>query len=295
MGFFIHVTVSCGLMAMLSLGLMLIVRSGVYSVASAGFYLVGAYCTALGTLKLGLSPGFALVLGAVLGAILGIFCIAPAYRVREDRLLILTLGFAESLRLVCANSRSVTNGAMGLSGIPHFSLLGVNIKPGTIAFAGFVWLIVGIICLLLIRLVKSPWGLRIDAARDDRVAATSLGIQVARPLYIVHAAGASLAAVAGSLYAHHMAFVSPAPFTVVLSVFALCALLLGGKDSVTGVLLGAILIGAGLPLLQLVGTPEYSASAIRQIVFGVALAVLTIWLPGGIGGIWRGAKSDRWE
>lgn len=270
MGFWTHVAISSGLLALLALGLNLIVRSGVYSVATAAFYMVGAYATALGP-RLGVPAQLATGGGVLLAGTLGLLCITPAFRIREDRLLILTLGFAESLRVIALNWTGLTNGAMGLAGIPPLRVGPLPLASGSLSLAAGVWLAVVVILLASSLLFKSPWGLRLDVSRADETVARVCGVSPVSYRYFSHAAGAGIAAFAGSIYAHNLGFVSPSPFSVVLSVFVLAAVVLGGLGRPGGAVAAAALIGIVQPGLQFIGASSFMAGALRQVLLGGAL------------------------
>jgi branched-chain amino acid transport system permease protein len=276
MGFWIHVGVSCGLLAVLAVGLHLIVKSGVYSVASAAFFMVGAYATAIGTGRLGMTPVAAALLGATSGLVLGLVCIAPAFRVKEDRLLVLTLAFAETLRLFALNRIDVTEGAMGISGIGALTVLGIRVSSSGVAYPAVLWLFVAGISFVSSVVLGSPWGHRLAICREDEVVARSLGIAPTPYRYVAHSAGAALSALAGSFYAHYMGFVSPSPFSLSYSVLVLAAAILGERWGVVGVVVTAAGVGLALPLLQLAGLSAFSASAIRQVLFGGLLTAIVL-------------------
>jgi branched-chain amino acid transport system permease protein len=130
-------------------------------------------------------------------------------------------------------------------------------------------------------LFHSPWGLRLDGSRENEIVSYILGISPVTNRYLAHTAGAIVSSLAGSLYAHHIGFISPSPFSFVLSVYVLTAVVLGGIGSPQGAIFASIFIGFTQPVLQLIGISSFYATVIRQLIFGLVLIGIILWLPEG--------------
>jgi branched-chain amino acid transport system permease protein len=275
-----------GIRALLTLGLN--VQWGLTGLVNLGivaFFAVGAYTSALlavaGT-PLAIAWSAAIVLASAAGA--GLATIA--LRLREDYLAIVTLGFAEVLRLFLLNEAWLTRGANGVTAIP---------RPLHVRFAAhydlfYLALVVGAVVLVYLaleRVRRSPFGRVLRAIREDEVVAAVAGKPVFAFRVQAFALGASVAGLAGILFAHYLAYVEPNMFLPQESLFVWLALILGGSGNNRGALLGsAVLLGLlegsrfakdVIPFLTGV-----RLAAAQQILVGVVLVVLMIRRPEGL-------------
>jgi branched-chain amino acid transport system permease protein len=216
------------------------------------FYALGAYGYALANQLWGLSFWWGLPVSALVAAVAALLVGLPVLRLRGDYLAIVTLGFAEMVRLALINWQSVTGGPAGLGGIARPTLFGISFSnsPNADQIAFHEWLgiefsslqriiflyliillLVSLIYLALRRLRRLPLGLAWEAVREDEVAAVSLGLNVTRLRLAAYMLGASLAGMAGCFFAARQGFISPESFTFNESALVLAVVVLGGLGS----------------------------------------------------------------
>ena len=250
-----------GINVLLAWSVYTVLLTGSLSFAQGAFMAVGCYGAGVLTAKFGWPlPAACLAAGggaALLAAILGY----PALRLRGIYLILVTLGITFCVRVVLENMAYV-GGVAGFGGMTGADLTAVLIA-------------VGVVGALLLWVTFSPLQRICDAVREDDRVAASLGIDVTAIRLIGFAAGAAIAAVAGSLYGHYMNFVRPENFDVLLSIYVVLYVVLGGGNNLFGPLLGALV----MTLL-----PEYFRvlAEWRPTVFGLAILLLLLVRPSGL-------------
>lgn len=262
------------------LGLGLNIEVGLVGLLDLGyvaFYAVGAYSYALLNYHFGLGFWSALPIGALLAAFFGILVGFPVLRLRGDYLAIVTLAFAEIIRLVLENWNSFSFGPSGISNIPRPGFFGINLTPEQSAI--YMYFILIALCLLTIfiihRLQHSRIGRAWVALREDELACQAMGIDKTKAKLTAFALGATWAGIAGVLFAAKTTFINPASFTFLESAMILSIVVLGGMGSIPGVIIAA---------LVLILLPEYLRvfSDYRMILFGAALVIMMIFRPQGL-------------
>lgn len=263
---------------MLGLGLNIEVGlAGLLDLGYVAFYAVGAYSYALLNYHFGLGFWMALPVGACLAAFAGLLVGFPVLRLRGDYLAIVTLAFAEIIRLVLENWNSFSFGPSGISNIPRPGFFGLNLTPEQSAIYMY-FLLIGL-CLFTIfvihRLQHSRIGRAWVALREDELACQAMGIDKTKAKLAAFALGATWAGMAGVLFAAKTTFINPASFTFLESAMILSIVVLGGMGSIVGVIIAA---------LALILIPEYLRvfSDYRMILFGAALVIMMIFRPQGI-------------
>lgn len=256
------------------LGLQVIVGlTGQFSFGHAAFYGVGAYTSALATTKLGLPFVLAVPLAGVLAALAGLL-VAPILRLSGHFLAMATLAMGEIVFLLIVNLKWLTNGAYGIYGIPPPSLLGFEIESEQAYFA----LISAVLLLTygaLHRLMHSRFGRSLIAIRENELAAIACGIATGRQKLIAFTIGTACAGIAGSLYAHYLAYINPDSFTFTASVQFLTMVVIGGLGSLPGGIVGAVVVTLLPEYLR--GLAEY-----RLLVYGGLIVGFMMFLPGGV-------------
>ena len=261
--------------------------AGIFSMAHAVFFGVGAYTAAVVAVKLG--GGFLLATGAgmAMALVISLALALPALRVRGEYFVAASLGLQMLAVTIFAEWKSVTGGIGGITAIPPARL------PGIVIDSPERYLALALACLALVlwlvrRLVNSSFGRSLKAIRDDEVAASAYGKNVAAIKTIAVALSSALAAVAGSLYAFYISFVNTESFTLDTSIYLMAMVIIGGAATLAGPVLGTVLLLL-LPaaLSYLPGLPATEIGAIQQIVYGLAMVLLMIFRPGGLWG-WRG-------
>ena len=255
-------------------GLNLVVGfAGQIAIGWVALLTLGAYTTAVltaGTAVPALSPYLALAIAGVMGAIFGVIIGLPALRLRTFYFAMTTLGFATIITQVALAWQSVTGGGVGVPG-PVF--------PGPFAspwgFYYFCLLLAAISTWMTANVAASRFGRSLIAIRDAEVAAEASGIAKPALLILVFLFSGATAGVAGGLFASLQSYITPDAFTFDLSVLFFIAILIGGRGSILGPLLGTIL----LTIL-----PEFAAPLVAwsTFLYAALLLVIVLAMPGGI-------------
>jgi branched-chain amino acid transport system permease protein len=285
-GYLIAIATLVGVRALVTLGLNVQWgMAGLVNLGAVAFFGVGAYTSALLTVGgAPLAAAWSAAIALAVGAGAGLATVA--LRLREDYLAIVTLGFAEVLRLFLLNETWLTRGANGVTGIPR--PLHAWFRDHYDAFyLALVALAVALVYLALERVRRSPFGRVLRAIREDETVAAVAGKPVFRFKVQAFALGAGVAGLGGILFAHYLAYVEPNMFLPQESLFVWLALILGGSGNNRGALLGsAVLLGLlegsrflkdAIPFLSGV-----RLAAAQQMVVGVVLVVLMIRRPEGL-------------
>lgn len=261
---------------------------GLFNAGIAGFFAVGAYASALVTTAassrhfggLDLPIPFGLLAAMVLAGITGWAVAKICVRLKSDYLAMASIGIAEILRLVIVNEQWLTNGSLGIAGIPRpFGDL-VQGREADIVYLVMVWLIVLVVYLLCQRLYHSPWGRILRAIRDNEHSARAAGKDVDSFRMQTFVIGAALMGLAGALSAHYFKFLSPSATEPLLVTFLVWVMLMaGGSGNNRGAILGAIVIWFIWSATEIVSNrlpPEWitRSSYIRMLLVGLLLQVV---------------------
>ena len=238
--------------------------TGQFSIGHAGFMAVGAYMSAVFTVKLGLPFAAGILAGAAGAAILGFAIGLPTLRLKGDYLAIATLGLGEIIR-ICILNIDYVGGAAGLMGIPRLT-----------TFPMVFWIMIAI--LFFIKNFKnSAHGRACLAIRENEIAADTMGIDTTKYKVMAFTLGAAFAGTAGVLFSHYFFIAHPASFTFMRSFDILTMVVLGGLGSMTGSVTGAIVLTFISAALS--DFPQW-----RMIIYSVAMIVLMLYRPQGLFG-----------
>ncbi|MGE5300458.1 MAG: ABC transporter permease subunit [Acidobacteriota bacterium] len=275
--YWVDVAVLSGIYVILALGLNVVVGyTGLLNLGFAAFYAIGAYSYALLNTALGLGFWSSLPLAVGITTVAGFLLAFPALRLKGDYLAIVTLGFGEIVRLVLNNWDSLTKGPNGISGIDVPSLFGA--KLGDLSSYYYLVLAFVVLTVFVMRRVEdSKIGRAWIAIREDEIASAAMGISTMRYKLYACAFGAFWAGIAGCLFAAKMRFVSPESFTFMESVLILCMVIIGGIGSITGAIIGAVVLVFLPELLR-------EAQMYRMIAVGSGLVLLMVFRPQGLFG-----------
>ena len=247
---------------------------GEFSLGHAGFVSVGAYASAITSNALagkGLSDLMLLLVAVLVGGLAagltGVLVGIPALRLRGDYLAIVTVAFAEIIR-VCFCNFPITGGGKTMSGILKLS-----------TFSRAFWIMV--ICVTIMYMfVRSRFGRTVKAIREDYIAASASGINVTYYKVFTFAIAAFFAGVGGSLYAHYMTAMIPTNFNFMYSAELLSEVIIGGTGSFTGSIIGAAFLSSLPEMMR-------QFSQYRMLAYSVVLVLVMIFRPGGIFGHWE--------
>lgn len=238
--------------------------TGQFSIGHAGFMAVGAYVSAIFTVKLELGFALGLLVATLAAAFLGFLIGMPTLRLNGDYLAIATLGLGEIIRIAILNIDYV-GGAAGFMGIPRET-----------SFPLAFWLMVVVIYVIK-NFKNSADGRACLAIRENEIAAETMGINTTKYKVMAFTIGAAFAGTAGALFSHYYYIAHPASFTFMRSFDILTMVVLGGLGSMTGAVTGAILL-TGISA-ALADYPEW-----RMVIYSIVMIILMLNRPQGLFG-----------
>src|SRR5687768_6168297 len=275
--YYLHVLVMAGIFAVLALSLNLLLGyTGQLSLGHAAFFGTGAYASALLTLKLERTVWEGMALAVVLAGISGWAIGRLALKLRGAYFVLVTISFAGVISLVSVNWMELTNGPLGLPGIPAPELGPWSFRTKT-AYYYLVLAAVALAYLVCHRLIASRIGRALLALRENEALAESVGIDVTRYLVLAAVVSAAMAGLAGGLYAHYTRFVSPEVFLFTYTVTMVIMVIAGGKGTLAGPIVGALLFTALPEALREVTSWQW-----QMLAYGTILVLLVFFLPRGI-------------
>jgi branched-chain amino acid transport system permease protein len=279
--------------------------TGQFSLGHAGFAGVGAYVAALLTMTAAqkdanffLTPIIpllaqvqwpflpAMLLGGLLAAIMGFLVGWPALRLRGDYLAIATLGFGEIARVLFVNMQRVTNGSLGLKGIPEYT----NVY--------WSWGLAVVTIVVTKRLVDSSYGRALKAVRDDEVAAEALGVRLSYHKLLAFTLSSFFVGIAGALLANLISTIDPKVFFFFLTYQVIGITVVGGMASLTGSTVAACLFTVFLELLRPIESPFNigplqvpGVPGMRMVIFSILLLLTILFFRRGL----FGQREFSWD
>ena len=275
--------------AIMGISIYFTLASGQLSLGAAGFMSVGAYVGAILSLKADLPIVLGIIIGGLVASLVAVIIGLPTTRLRGLYLAIATLGFGEVVRVIFLNL-DITNGALGLSGIPSIpqeltnlayeldidGLMGID----AVAWGNLMAIIILLAILVLIiafcvRINNSRVGRAFAAIKADDHAAELMGINVVYYKMMAFIIGAFIAGIGGGLYAHITNFINPTDFSYHKVVQILLFPVFGGSNVVWGSVLGSFILTLLPEVLRFL-------SDYRDIIYGALLVILMAVRPDGI-------------
>lgn len=242
------------------------------SLAHAGLVGVGAYATALLTVRAGMPVLLAVCVGSVVAAGVALLLSLVTFRLEDHYFALATLAAGQVLSNVFRGATSVTGGANGFSGIPPLTLFGVPLDTPSRYYP--VCALVGAASLAFAYWFdRAPTGRTLRAFGDEGVAVEALGVSAIRLRVIAFVLSGALAGFAGAVSAHIDGFVGPENFGVELSILYLCFLVIGGIGRISGVVLGAALASIGPELFRSFYAWQMVIVALASLAFLVGRSV----------------------
>lgn len=272
------ILVLCAMNVLLALSLNLVLGyTGQLNLGNAAFYGIGAYVSTILIQDYGFNFWLAALVAIVAAGVVGLALAAFATRLRGHYLAIASLGFAVITYQVLINWEDVTQGVRGIYGI----------MPPVSDIVSLFYLVAGIalaVYLMLDNLVRSPVGDTLRAIREDEVSAASLGINA--PLWKAFAfgMGAAIAGLAGCFYPGFVGTLVPDAFGIIESFTMMAMVIVGGAGTMIGPVIGAVLLTFLPELLRDFGE-------LRLMVYGLALTLVVLFMPGGIVQAWHSLRS----
>ena len=297
MNYLLHLLVYFDIYLIVALSLNLVVGyCGLLTLAHAGYYALGGYAYALFSLNLGWGFVPAALAGALIAAVLSLAVSLPAWRLRGDFFVLVSLAVQALIFSVLYNWssaeaplgtwRNLTNGPYGISGIPRPDLFGWEITT-PVAMALFATAVAGLCALILWRLKTSPWARLLLAMREDELAARGLGKNTRLAKVQAFLISSSLVAVAGSLYAAYVRYLDPSSASLDESILMLSMVIVGGLGNFRGPLVGAAVLVLLPEALRFLTLPDAQAANLRLLIYGLLLILMMHFRPQGIAGEYR--------
>lgn len=252
-------------------------QAGILSIAPAAFGSIGAFATSIVTTRYGLSPFVGLVLALLLPMLLAYPMARAITRLSPLPLSIATLLLSLVLEHAIREGGSFTGGYVGLSGIPPLWF-----AESIQAMHVLSWCVVALVLVLYVNLTNSAIGRAVRTAQHDPLRATADGVNVPALLALYFALSASVAGLAGWLYAHHLTYMGPDSLTMHVSIKVLLMAVIGGASTFLGPILGA----AFLTLLTL----YLPAAETQGMIFGAVLILVLLVAPNGV----LGTNWKKW-
>jgi len=293
----------CAIYTVLGLSMNLINGfTGLFSLGHAGFMAVGAYTTAMLTMPIAtkqmnffLAPLVSpldkivwpflpsLLLAGILAAFVAFLIGAPVLRLKGDYLAIATLGFSEIIRVIFTNTQNITNGALGLKGIPATTNLWWSFGTAVITI------------FIMVSLINSSYGRAFKAIREDEIAAESMGVSLFKHKVLSFAIGAFFAGIGGGLLGNLMGTIDPLMFRFFMTYNILLIIVLGGMGSITGTIISAFIITIAQEVLRFLDEPIIpnipALPGLRMVVFSILLMLVVLFFRQGI----MGTREFSWD
>ena len=292
MEYILNIAILIGIYIILGISLNLLAGyAGQISLAHAAFFGCGAYASALITVRD--SSQFMLgVLIGILACVLISFVVSfVAFRLRDDYFAIVTLALGLVFFGLLSGLTDLTRGPLGVHGIPYPTILGWDIDSNAELLVITVMYVIGI-AVVSILITRSPLGRVLKSIREDEIFTKSVGKDpqiFKRKIFII---SATMAGLAGNLYAHFISYIAPSTFSIEESVFVLAIVIIGGSGSLWGSVAGAVVLVTLPELLRFTGFPGPMAANLRQIIYGAVLTLIVIFRPQGLMGEYTFQKES---
>ncbi len=242
---------------------MVVGMTGLLSLGHAAFFGIGAYATAIVMTGFGINFFVSLLIGAVINIAVAYIVGRILSRFSGGYYAIVSAGLAIIVYSLLLNWKDLTNGPLGIFGIPKPSIFGFAIDSNAV-FLGLAFVVLALIFVLYRYIDKSSYGRGLKAIREDEELATVMGYPVERFKNIIFLLSAVVAGVAGGLFASYIAFISS-----------------------IGSIVGALILLSLPEILRFVGLPYETAAQLQQIIYGLALILIMVYRPRGLFGKYR--------
>ncbi len=287
----LHIAIQAGIFAILAMSLNLLLGyTGQLSLGHAAFFGIGGYTSALLGKHLGWPVFVGMVLAVVAAGLAGYLIGRLSLRLRGAYFVLVSLSFAGVVALIAVNWMDLTNGPLGLPGIPEPAIAIPGLGEFSFRSKESYYLLVlacaAVSYFVCHRLVCSRFGRACVALRENETLAQAVGVNGTRYLVVTAVVSAAMAGAAGTLYVHYTRFVSPEIFLFSYTVTMVVMVVAGGKGTLLGPVVGAILFTILPEVLRAVTSYQW-----QMLVYGILLILTIFFLPKGIvpavAGWWR--------
>ncbi len=250
--------------------------TGLYCIGFAGFYGIGAYTSAILSIRLGVPFWIALPIAGIFAGFLGSMLGLITTRLGKIFLAVATIGFGEIVRILILNWSFLTRGPLGIPNIPLPEIFGIAFT-NYIYFYYLILIIASLVVFIIRRIYISKIGRAFVAIREDEVAAAAMGMNVYGYKILSFTIACFFAGIAGSIYAHFSRYISADQFAIAESFNIMTMLVVGGQGSIIGPIAGSF-------LLVLVPELFRFLEQFRMLLYGIILILVVILKPEGIAG-----------
>jgi len=274
--YYLHLLIMAGLFYLLAAGMNLLLAAGQLNLGHTAFFGIGAYTSGLLGVHYSLSPLWTMPVAAAFTGLVGYLLGRLTLRLRGAYFVLVTVGFAEVIRLVATNWMDLTQGPMGLAGVPPFNL---GIERWTlVSKRDYYYLMAALVAgtlFLTARLLDSRMGRALAAIQSNESLAESSGISAYAHTMLAMVVSCVLAGVAGAFYAHYITFLSPELFGFQNTVTMAVMVVAGGQGMVLGPAVGSLVFTFVPELLRM-------AAFYRMLLYGVILLLVVMFMPKGL-------------
>ncbi len=283
--YLMHILITSGISIILALGLNLQVGStGIPNLGYAAFYGVGAYTSSILATRLGLPFWIVLLIAGIVAGFFAFLVALPTLKTRTYHLALVSIAFG-LVTYIMLNNLEFTGGPNGIKNVPPPQIFGWSFlenlrifgKPYPMQFNYYYLVVVVVVILGLVAhfLYQSRIGLYWNAIREDEIAAKCSGINIGSAKLLAFFIGGAFAGIAGSLYSHYIAYISPENFNMNISLLILAMVIMGGMDNIWGVAIGAL-------VLTLFPEKFRSLADFRMVASGLIIILMLMFRPTGI-------------
>lgn len=285
--YYVSIMVFVGIFSLVTIGLSLLMGySGQISVGHAAFFGAGAYTSGILTVQYGLNPWVSMATGVVFSSLLALIIGIPSLKLKGHYLAMATLGFGV-IMYILFTELTFTGGASGLGNIPQLSIGDFSFNTDIRVYQ-LVWCFVILVLAFSLNFLRSRVGRALRSVRENEMAASAMGIPVAKYKIKIFLLSAIYASLAGSLYAHFVTFISPSSFSLWTAVTFVTMIVVGGMSNLWGAILGTALLTILQEALRRFG--EFDV-----VLYGLALILVMIFMPEGLflglGNLWKSMRA----
>ncbi|MDP4008413.1 MAG: branched-chain amino acid ABC transporter permease [Candidatus Peregrinibacteria bacterium] len=256
--------------------------AGQFHLGHVAFFGIGAYTFGILTVKAGFPIIPAMVAAGLIAGIFGVFLGKISLPFKSHYLVIVTYGFNEIIKSIELNWSELTNGALGILGVPRPEIFGYTLND-SLSFLLFVILVAALCHYIIYRIIKSPYGLLLEAVREDEIATETIGRNTVRTKIEAMTVSAIFAGVAGALFAMQLSIVVPEDYGLNTVIFVLLMLLLGGRGSFWGGgIIGPFLLYMIFEPLRFLNLPESILGSLRMLIYAILFISIMLYRPQGI-------------
>jgi ABC-type branched-subunit amino acid transport system ATPase component/ABC-type branched-subunit amino acid transport system permease subunit len=274
--YYIHLLIMAGIFFLLAAGMNLLLAAGQLNLGHTAFFGIGAYASGLLAIQFGLSPLWTLPIAAAFTGLVGYLLGRLTLKLRGAYFVLVTIGFAEVIRLVATNWMDLTQGPMGLAGVPPFNL-GTE-RWALVSKRDYYYLMAVMVAgtlYLTARLLRSRVGRALAAIQSNESLAESSGISAYRHTMLAMVVSCVLAGAAGGFYAHYITFLSPELFGFQNTVTMAVMVVAGGQGMVLGPAVGSLVFTFVPEMLRM-------AVFYRMLLYGGILLLVVMFMPRGL-------------